>query len=165
MGSGILPVAEHNGQIYFLFGQEVYDKKWSDFGGRGERHESDYDTALREGYEEIDGFFGTKSELRNLVNNNFLIELKIKRGHNSYLFKIPYDWYLPVYFNNHHQFIKKNFPSSINKNGFFEKSTIKWFSLKDIKEHNNFRSFYKEIIEIIINNYEQIKDLTYRVKI
>ena len=166
MGAGILPVAEYNGKLYFLFGQETYDKKWSDFGGAREKHESNFDNAIREGYEEIDGFFGTKSELRKLVSENEIVELEIRNKYSSYLFKIPYDFYLPKYFNNHHKFIQHNFPTKINKNGFFEKKTLRWFTLDDIiKEHRDFRIFYKEIIELIINNYKQIKDITYKIKI
>lgn len=166
MGGGILPIAEHNKKIYFLFGQESFDKKWSDFGGSKEKYESNFDNAIREGYEELDGFFGTKNDLRKLVSKNEIMKFETQREYSSYLFKIPYDLYLPKYFNNHHKFIQQNFPAKIDKNGFFEKKTIRWFSLDDIiKEYHNFRIFYKEIIKLIINNYEQIKDITYKIKI
>ena len=102
MGAGIVPVAKHNGQLYFLFGKEVYGKKWSDFGGSSNKSESLFDTALREGYEETDGFLGTKQELWTLVQKNLLGTIEQKNGYKSYLFQIPYDSKLPTYFNAHH---------------------------------------------------------------
>ena len=39
MAGGVLPVARHRGRIYFLFGREAHDSKWSDFGGGKERKE------------------------------------------------------------------------------------------------------------------------------
>jgi hypothetical protein len=166
MGAGILPVAEYNGNIVFLFGQEYSDKKWSDFGGTRNKHESNFDNAIREGYEETDGFFGTKTETKKLINNNAIIRLDTKNGYHTYLFKIAYDSHLPLYFNNHHKFIDKNFPSKVNREGFFEKSKMRWFSYNDIvKEQHKFRSFYKEIIKIILKNYKQVKDLILNKKI
>ena len=77
--------------------------------------------------------------------------------YHSYLFKISYDQNLPVYFNNHHKFIKDNFPEEIDVNGYFEKSKMKWFTKNDlIKEKSKFRHFYKDIIQQIIDNYDII---------
>ena len=33
MGAGVLPVAIHQGVLYFLFGEEADEHKWIDFGG------------------------------------------------------------------------------------------------------------------------------------
>jgi hypothetical protein len=166
MGAGILPVAEHKGTIYYLFGQEVYDKKWSDFGGARNKNESNFDNALREGYEETDGFFGTKNETKKLITTNSIIRLDSKSGYHAYIFKIFYDPLLPTYFNNHHKFIQSNFPSKVDRDGFFEKSTIKWFTIEQIiKDKSKFRSFYKEIIELIIANSKQLKLLIINKKI
>ena len=154
MGAGILPVAKHNGITYFLFGQEVYDKKWGDFGGSPDfKSEPVFDTAIREGYEELDGFLGTKTELKEMVKKNFLTKLNSKDDkYHSYLFKINYDPNLPFYFNNHHKFIKANFPEKVNKNGNFEKSQMKWFTQKELKkEQPNFRYFYKDIVQQILD--------------
>ena len=56
----ILPVAICNNELHFLFGKEneMEDsaKGFSDFGGRVESGESIYETALREGSEELCGF-------------------------------------------------------------------------------------------------------------
>ena len=54
MGAGVLPMAFHKGNIYFLFSREWVNSKedgglWSDFGGSREGKESQYQTAVREG--------------------------------------------------------------------------------------------------------------------
>ena len=156
MGAGILPVAKHNGKNLFLLGQENFDKKWSDFGGSpSPKSEPVFQTAIREGYEETDGFFGSKSDLKILVENNFITKLSNKDNtYHSFLFKMKYDENLPTYFNNHHKFIKTNFSDKVDKNGFFEKSKMKWYTVTDLKdglEKSKFRHFYRGIIKQLIN--------------
>ena len=57
MGAGILPVTIFKGTVFFLLGREKYHNNyWCDFGGSSNINESIYDTAIREGYEELDGF-------------------------------------------------------------------------------------------------------------
>jgi 8-oxo-dGTP pyrophosphatase MutT (NUDIX family) len=165
MGSGILPVAEHNNTILFLFGKEYDNKQWSDFGGHREKNETKLETAIREGYEETNGFLGTHNELKTIVKNSKIMNMETENGYNTYMFKIPYDPNLPLYFNNHHKFVATNFPEKLNNDGFFEKSTIKWFSYDDIvKEKSKFRPFYKEIISIIQDNHTLIKRLILKAK-
>ena len=56
VGSSILPACVHKGKLYFLFGKEnslADTPGWSDFGGGVDPGESIYDTALREGGEEL----------------------------------------------------------------------------------------------------------------
>jgi len=73
MGAGILPVAINNNTVFILLGQEAYDKKWADFGGSpSPKTEAVFKTAIREGYEELDGFLGTKKELKKMVENNLI---------------------------------------------------------------------------------------------
>ena len=57
MGAGILPICVKSSSISVLLGQERFDSKWSDFGGKQEKNETKYETAVREGYEESNGFF------------------------------------------------------------------------------------------------------------
>ena len=155
MGAGILPISKYKNTIYFLLGCEHYDKKWSDFGGKKMNNESKLEIAIREGYEELNGFLGTKNQLKNLVKKNLVLEIeKQDKTYKSYLFTIPYDPNLPIYFNNHHKFMESNFPLTIDKNGFFEKSQIRWFTLQELQSNKyEFRTFYKEIIsEIIMEN-------------
>ena len=94
MGGGILPVAKHNGKIYFLFGLEEYDKTWTDFGGSSDKNETPYKTAIREGYEELNGFLGSKSNLQKMVSKNIILKLKFD-NYTTFLFKTPYDESLP----------------------------------------------------------------------
>ena len=158
MGGGILPVSKHNGKIYFLFGLEEYDKTWTDFGGSSESNETPYQTAIREGYEELDGFLGNKTNLQKTVSKNIILKLQFD-NYTTFLFKTPYDEALPYYFNNHHKFLKTNLPKTINKNGYYEKSSIQWMNIREIKENiSKFRKFYQAIIESILENEDIISD-------
>jgi hypothetical protein len=67
---------------------------------------------------------------------------------------MEYDPMLPHYYNNNQQFLQKHLDAKIIKNTkIFEKTQIKWFSFDDIKKHHNeFRSFYKNIIQLIIDD-------------
>ena len=160
MGAGILPIAKHANKLYFLLALEVSDKKWSDFGGKSNKNESIYETAIREGYEETNGFFGNKREFKKLVDNNYVLKIdKYNNSYRTYLINISYDKNLPFYFNNNAKFINDNFKELIDKNGFFEKKIVKWFSINELKNNRNYRIFYKEIIDILIDNYILIKKL------
>lgn len=160
MGAGILPVAKHANKLYFLLALDIFNNKWSDFGGKAIKNETIYDTAIREGYEEINGFFGNMNEFKKLVNNNLILKInKIDNSYTSYLVEIPYDNNLPYYFNNNSKFINNNFKELVNKNGFFEKKEIKWFSINELKNNKYYRIFYKEIINIIIDNEKYINKL------
>tara|TARA_B100001248_G_C27207573_1_gene374213 strand:- start:153 stop:650 length:498 start_codon:yes stop_codon:yes gene_type:complete len=160
MGAGILPVAKIKNKLYFLFAVEVSDNKWSDFGGKSEKNETTYNTAIREGYEETNGFFGSKSNLKLIVDNNFLYKIqKNNNSYTSYLFHIFYDKNLPFFFNNNSKFMNDNFKHLINKNGFFEKKMVSWFSIEEIKNKKHiFRHFYREIVDLILDNEENIKN-------
>ena len=75
MGGGILPVAMHKNQLFFLFGKENSSADtpgWSDFGGGKEGGERPITTAVREGYEELSGFLGSKSQVNTQVKNNLI---------------------------------------------------------------------------------------------
>ena len=154
MGAGILPLAINNNTVYFLLGKEYYDKKWSDFGGsRDSKTETTFETAIREGYEELDGFLGTKSNVKQMVKDNYITKIsKHDNTYHTYVFKIQFDPLLPEYFNNHHKFMQRHFPDKIDKKGFFEKSDIKWFTLDDLNNTKKykFRYHYKEIIKKLL---------------
>ena len=68
----ILPMINYKGMIFFLFAKEQKNNLWSDFGGKSNKNEPFFKTAIREGYEESDGFFGTQIELEDRVNKNFI---------------------------------------------------------------------------------------------
>ena len=65
MGAGVLPIAIHDGKIYFLFSREEKNARdgglWSDFGGRKDNNETYRETAIRECYEEANGILGSKT--------------------------------------------------------------------------------------------------------
>ena len=166
MGGGILPISKYKNKIYFLFGLEHEEKLWSDFGGGKYKNETPYQTAIREGYEELNGVFGSKTSLRELVSKNLVLKIDYNsvKGRNSaytsFLFEIPYNEALPYFFNVQHEFIETNIPSIVNNNGFFEKSKIQWMSFADIKKNRNkFRIFYRDIIDNILLNEEVIVNL------
>ena len=163
MGAGILPVAEHNGKIYFLFGKETFDDSgevgWADFGGGKEsRDKSTLDTAIREGGEELNGFLGFGKPLYNKVKKHMIHVEKIKH-YTVYMFKIDYNKDLPTYYNNHFRFFSQKLPDVVREhNGLLEKSHIKWFTFDDIwRNRKTFRPFYQEIIDILLDKEEQIK--------
>ncbi len=160
MGAGIVPVAIFNGSLFFLFGKECYDNKWGEFGGSSEKNEEIFATAIREGYEELDGFFGTEQQLKKKVTENLILSITdLEDKHESFVFKTDYDENLPFYFNNHHKFIQNKLPQNIikSKNGLFEKSEIKWFGRDElIKRKKYFRNFYKPTVDYLINEYDYI---------
>lgn len=152
MGGGILPIALHKGKLHFLFGKEVSNGQWGDFGGGREGKETQFQTAIREGCEELDGFFGCQNVLKKRVTED-LVATVTTEGLKTFIFEIDYDDRLPEYFNNHHQFIKNKIPKQINKKGLFEKSEIRWFTVAEVKRlRSQFRPFYRKVIDNILNN-------------
>ena len=165
MGGGALPVAfnKKNKKVYLLFGKEnEYLNKdspgFSDFGGGEKAGESALDTALREGCEELNGFFGCEGEIKRLIKENLVTSLNHDR-YTTFLFEIEYDENLPYYFNNNYKFLK----SHVNKlvrhatNGLFEKSVIKWMTFDDLRnERGSFRSYYRNVVDVILENEDDI---------
>lgn len=159
MGAGILPMAWHNGKRYFLFSRETKDGnedtgKWGDFGGSKEKNETRYATAIREGWEESAGFLGSKADIKKLVKNHKKARIK-SRTYTTYIVKIPYDHKLPKAFRNNYLYIKKNTPILIYQhNGLYEKDKLMWLPLHKLKSKiNRFRPWYKEIIKLIIKEF------------
>jgi 8-oxo-dGTP pyrophosphatase MutT (NUDIX family) len=161
MGGSILPVTLHNGKIYFLFGKErTIDENpgWSDFGGGTDKGETFMQTAIREGGEELTGFLGSDEDIKKMLNKYGTHNIDYKsKGYSTYrchIFPMEYDHLLPHYYNNNQRFLQKKLDPKIIKNTkIFEKTQIKWFSFDDMKKHHNeFRSFYKNIIDLIISD-------------
>ena len=151
MGGGILPVAFHNGEIYFLFSREYkYSPDegglWSDFGGSRDGKETYKQTAIREGYEESSGILGGKSKITNLINNH-VIDIITLNGFREYFVEINFDPTLPKEFRKKFLEIKKKSPQLINKNGLYEKDMLKWVSYRDLPKFiPKLRPWYKNII-------------------
>jgi 8-oxo-dGTP pyrophosphatase MutT (NUDIX family) len=164
MGAGILPICIINNKLLFLFGKDYNTKSWSDFGGRAEKGETDFDTAIREGAEELNGFLGSNTKLANLVKTNNLLTINYD-NYKIYIFIIKFDKNLPYYFNSSSNFILDKFSNKTIPEGLFEKSEIRWFTYNDLKnQRNNFRLFYRPIIDIITNEYETLLVKTKQLK-
>jgi hypothetical protein len=179
VGSSILPACIHKGKLYFLFGKEnslADTPGWSDFGGGVDPGESIYDTAMREGGEELTGFLGGEDELRSLIKRSggtYKIVPESSQGsnerkreskregssYNIHIFNLPYSPDLPKLYNANHDFLWKRMDKKfLNETKLFEKIEIQWFSLSDMKKkRNQFRSFYREFIDLLIKDQAQIK--------
>ena len=166
MGASILPVTLHNNKIYFLFGKERdidENPGWSEFGGGTDNSETFIQTAIREGAEELTGFLGNSSDIRKKLNKYGTYNIDYNStGYSTYrchIFPMQYDELLPYYYNNNQRFLQKKLdPKIIRNTKIFEKTQIKWFSFNDIKTHfKEFRTFYKNIIELILDNKTNIE--------
>lgn len=165
MGASILPVTIYKGKLFFLFGKErPIDENpgWGDFGGGTDNKESFLDTAIREGGEELTGFLGSDSDIKQMLTKygTFPIDYKAT-GYGIYrvhIFPMEYDEFLPHYYNNNQRFLQKRLSPKIIKDvKIFEKTEIKWFCIDDIvKMKREFRSFYQNIIELILNRQDEI---------
>jgi len=163
MGGGILPVAIKNNQLYFLLGKEndmADTPGWADFGGGNENNETNYQAAIREGVEELNGFLGSVNKMKKMVRNNKIIHLKNKRKtYESILFLTKYNEDLVYYFNNNYRFLIKHLPDVKKQhNGLLEKSEIKWFSISDLQREKKYRIFYKEFVYMILKHLPEIKN-------
>ena len=166
MGGSILPVTILNNKVYFLFGKErEIDENpgWSDFGGGTDKGESFFQSAIREGSEELTGFLGNPNDIKKLLNKygTFNIDFK-SQGHTTYrchIFPMIYDDKLTYYYNNNQSFLQKKLdPKIIRDSKIFEKTQIKWFSFDQIKKnYNEFRSFYKNVVDLIMENKSDIE--------
>jgi hypothetical protein len=169
-GGGVIPVALHNGQLHFLFGQEndvikdaTKNQDWGDFGGSAKPGESEMDTCVREGAEELNGFYGNKRDFRALLLKNQVLKLTYDTR-VTYLMRVDYDDRLPFYFNNNYRFIKEtaNLRSiaAHPENGYFEKSHVRWFTLDDLKrERGAFREYFRAFLDMIAYRAPEIRRL------
>ena len=169
MGGSILPITIHNGKIYLLFGKERPTDEnpgWGDFGGGTDDKESFMDTAIREGGEELTGFLGTSTDIKNMLNKygTFNVDFYPKDPkygtYRVHIFPMEYDPLLVKYYNNNEKFLtaRLNFNSKhLNKTRIFEKMEIKWFSINELKtKRGQFRSFYRNIIDLILDKKTEI---------
>lgn len=164
VAASILPITIINNKLYFLFGKENPNEKsapgWSDFGGRIEKGETHYKAALREGAEELSGFLGNELQLKKLIQQNGgTMKISIENYH-IYLFYLDYDENLINYFNINHyymyNFMKKQ-QKKQEKLPFLDKIEIKWFSIDEMrKRKNDFRNFYREIVDLLIHENKNI---------
>ena len=72
---------------------------------------------------------------------------------------MDFDENLPTYYKNNYEFFSRYLPHVKHKkdNGLLEKAKIKWFSYEELKkEKKDFRSFYQNIVELIIKEEKNI---------
>jgi len=166
MGAGVLPCAIYKGKLYFLFGKENQfedsAKGFSDFGGGTDGKESFLETAVREGSEELTGFLGSEKQLKQMLtrNDTYAIDYNCKT-HSTYrthIFPLEYDKALPFYYNNNQAFLQKRLDKKVYKESkLFEKAEIQWICIEDLKKkRTEFRSFYRNIIDKILQERKQI---------
>ena len=163
MGGGILPVAKHNGKIYLFFGRETLINKskdsglWSDFGGGREKNETNLDTALREGHEELSGILGNKSRLKYLINKRLIGKISLN-GYVTYLINIKYNQNLGNKLRNKYKMALKNDKDLIldKHNGLYEKDMGKWINIKYLRRNMDmFRPWYKYMVYKIIRFFNK----------
>lgn len=150
MGAGILPMTVIKGSLFFLLGREK-SGYWCDFGGTSNINESNINTAIREGYEELDGFFGNKKQLKEIVTNNLVSVYKTDR-YTTFCFYVKCEniIQLPYYFNNHRKFLDTEIEYE-DQEGMFEKNEIKLFSINELQKDNSIiRPFYRDIVNQVI---------------
>ena len=72
---------------------------------------------------------------------------------------MAYDKYLPFYYNNNQRFLQKRLdPKIIKKTKIFEKEEIRWICVDELpKMRNQFRFFFREIVDMIYEQRENIK--------
>ncbi len=170
-GSSILPVAIHNNKLYFLFGKEnsLEDSApgFSDFGGGIEKGETAFDTAVREGSEELTGFLGTavqiKRHMKKMGGSYAFTHTNSKNSAQNYtvhVVKYPYDENLPMYYNNNHHFLwNKMNRKFLKSTKLFEKIEIEWFCEDELKNRmSEYRPFYREVVNMLLQKLQEIKD-------
>lgn len=174
MGAGILPTTIHNNKIHFLFGKENKFEDsaagFSDFGGGTDNSESFFETAIREGGEELTGFLGTNNDLKKMLKKygTYNIDYKDKNSkfstYRMHIFPMKYDELLPLYYNNNQRFLQKKLdPKIIKKSKIFEKEEIRWVCIDDIKKMRpKFRSYFQNIIDIIIFEKNEIQQFIFK---
>jgi len=154
MGAGILPVAYHKGNWYFLFARENKGL-WSDFGGSKEKNETHYQTAVREGFEESNGILGDAKNIRNLIKNNCITTVGDK-GWTTYIIKVKYNKKIIKLFQDNFKKVLKDTPEIVKeKNGLYEKDKLRWVKLQNLKKNMGiFRPWYKKFVKQILYQFE-----------
>lgn len=173
VGVSVLPVCIHNGELLFLFGKEVSVENeiqgYSDFGGGREKDESTFDGAIREGCEELTGFYGNEQQLREKIakaGGTYDVKYDISETNKYFvhIFLTEYDKNLPKYFENNHKYLYEKMDNDLlKKTKMFEKIELKWFTVSMMrKQTNTFRVFYRSILKLIFKELPQIKEFLFK---
>ena len=164
VGVAVLPVAYHMGQLYFLFGKvkaiEYGIQGLSDFGGGQEKNETIFEGAIREGCEELTGFYGNATQLREKIKNaGGTFKVNHKNQYHSHIFLTEYDENLPKYFaNNHHYLYEKLDHKYLRSTKLFEKIEVTWMTPDEMKKRRpEFRPFYRSIVDRLLQDLSKIR--------
>ena len=134
---GILPYAIHDHHVMLLLGKEKPQagwsgsERWSPFGGSVDDGETLEQAALREGYEESMGVLGTASSMRGKGRAWY------HRGGLTLLLPLKYDRHLPRYFRRFYQYAQRARRAACShgwREGWYEKTHIKWVRLSDVAQ-------------------------------
>jgi 8-oxo-dGTP pyrophosphatase MutT (NUDIX family) len=169
-GSSILPVALHNNKLYFLFGKEnsLEDSApgFSDFGGGIEKGETPFETAVREGSEELTGFLGDPAKIKQHIKNTggtyAFTHTNSKNSAQNYTVHIvnyPYDPILTTYYNDNHHFLWNRMNRKFLKSTkLFEKIEIEWFCEDELSSRmSEYRPFYREVVGTLLQKIKEIR--------
>ena len=128
-------------------------KGWKDIKLK-EKMETEYETAIREGCEELSGIFGEVETLEELVKKtNSIIKTKT---YYTYLMEVKYD-------KNKEQELKDIYIKTLNENpdliykhnGLYEKDRGLWISIDDVDSfRTNMRRWYNYILTKIIAHFK-----------
>ena len=168
MGAGILPATILNNELYFLFGKEnrfeTSAPGFSDFGGGTDPGETYWETATREGSEELTGFLGDQKDLKKMLKRTGTYNIEnetpnTKKIYSMFIFPMEYDPKLVFYYNNNERFLQKRLePEVIEKSKIFEKAEIRWISAREmVKKKSIFRPFFVHMIERLDKEKEAIQ--------
>jgi 8-oxo-dGTP pyrophosphatase MutT (NUDIX family) len=162
----VLPLVEHQGQLYVLLGKEAYDGVWSGFGGGLEGKEKATVAAAREAWEESFGLLGRPHEIMKRME--YLGQPKNSRRSYFALFMEPHQFHtLPQYFADFRYFMthcpKTNLDKQHSTHHCVEKTQAAWFPWKDIigrhkiKHHPKggkyiSRTFLSDLHDIVLHN-------------
>jgi spore coat protein CotF len=117
---------------------------------------------MREGGEELTGFLGNMEELIKKNGGIYKMQYDSSSSKSSYhvhLFHLDHSDELVNLYNNNHKFLWERMDQEyLTNTKLFEKIEIRWFSMEEMKQRKNeFRSFYKDVIDIIIEQEANIK--------
>ena len=84
-----------------------------------------------------------------------------KYKYTTYIIPITYDKMLPIYFNNQSKFLDTYYNQNLLHNTtMYEKKEIRWFSFSELKKKRfMFRNFYREMIDLILENKRKVERL------
>ena len=138
--AGILPYAVVRGEPVLLLGKEVHINGWSGsglwapFGGGVDPGESLHAAALREGYEETMGVFGTPRQLAARIRRAGARAARWRhRGGMTLLMPLELDRNLPRHFRNFYLYSRRCRRQECPE-GWYEKTHIRWVPLRKLRE-------------------------------